>query len=94
MQRTGNKLYEMIEAPDENAIVGVTFVPGAGFRVGMVKDGAFEHMSAQAAWKMAQTHDAEIEDLTEPTGFARALGMTAGRVRAMGLAGEDAKGTA
>ncbi len=90
--RTGNRLYEMIEAPDANAIVGVTFVPGAGFRVGVVKDGLFEHLSPQGAWRWAQELQSQAEEGEEPSGFVKALGYTAGRVRGMGLAGEEVGG--
>jgi hypothetical protein len=92
MQRTGNKLYEMIEAPNENAVVGVTFIPGAGLRVGILKDGLFEHLSPQGAWRWAQELQAEAEEGSEPTAFVKALGLTAGKVRAMGLAGQEVDG--
>jgi hypothetical protein len=79
------RLYDMISVSDDH--VGIVFVQGAGMRVGIVRGGAFDHMSPQAAWKMARAED-------EGSQLAAALGVTAGKVRAMGLASQDAEGRA
>jgi hypothetical protein len=84
------RLLDMIQVPEFAAYVGIVFVAGAGYRVGVVKDGKFDHYSPQAAWRLAK---AEAGD-AEPDDYVKALGLTAGKVRAMGLAGAEPAGHA